>query len=357
MKDPENRFEEIRNIHEDAYLAKADYIPICIQVKNSEAVGISRWEAFLDPSKALMSWLNTIKQSRQVKSDWIPNITIYYQYVLIPSLFGAKLYNAEGYNPIIKPFIDDDWSIKGLFCKDIEFSSDLIEKAVKHFSYLMERTHCDVVVIPPNPISPLDQALDMRGGDFYCDLVLEPELCLEFLMFLTELLIKQVKLFKRICNEPNDRHTTCRGQSYPGLRVAADSLVNLSPDMIRRFAFPVFERLATEFGRILVHYCTRPTPCSHVLPVLAECPYVTGVDNWQGYKTLFGENEKGMMQEQLSICTDISAANLLEELQEPFFTEVRRKGGRGLLLTVHADSVDEGKQIYDRWLEYTTIVV
>lgn len=36
----------------------------------------------------------------------------------------------------------------------------------------------------------------------------------------------------------------------------------------------------------------------------------------------------------------------------PFFSSVRIKGGRGLTVMVQAESIEEGKKIYDQWVNF-----
>lgn len=65
------------------------------------------------------------------------------------------------------------------------------------------------------------------------------------------------------------------------------------------------------------------------------------IDNWQGYETFFNKKED-MLQEKIAICTDIPFETLMnfEEYAKdnPFFSQVRRNGGRGLTITTEAPS-------------------
>lgn len=132
--------------------------------------------------------------------------------------------------------------------------------------------------------------------------------------------------------------------------------MNLSPHMIREYMFPVYNRFAEEFGNVMLHYCCLPAPSGHVLPTLTECPGISCVDNWQGIRTFFDKNGTGMDQEKISICTDLSVENVLNVekfmAEIPFYSSVKRKGGRGITATVFASTVDEGKYLYDTWQEY-----
>ena len=106
----------------------------------------------------------------------------------------------------------------------------------------------------------------------------------------------------------------------------------------------------------MLHYCTLPAPSGHVLPALKDCKGITCVDNWQGYRSFFNKTETDINQERVAICTDLSYEQVeqVDKLMtnNPFFSQVRRKNGRGITASVNVSSVDEGKRLYDKWVNY-----
>jgi len=347
------RIDRIKEMHTKAFLGETDYIPLTIKVEDSDTKQFSAWDIVMNHELALEVGLDELKLYKQVNSDWVPNIDITnsYQDILVPSMFGAKLFNAKDFYPMPVPCINDIKQIRDYSLENINIYTPLMEQAIKHFDFLRLRVSEDIEVLAPTVTSPLDYAINMRGGDFYIDMLIQSEISQNFLMLLTELIIKEIKIFKEIAGEPNDSYITKRGLHFPGIRIACDSIVNLSPTMIQEFIFPVFKRLSQEFKRVLVHFCTSPAPSTHVLPTLMKCPYVTGVDNWQGYRTFFDDGGIDLLQEKLSICTDIPQDKLDEELKAPFFTQAKRRGGRGLFVSTSVSSINEGKELYHKWQE------
>ena len=345
--------ETIRQRNRDAFLAESDYIPLKIMVPNPDLPKINRWEITMEPDKALEFGLAETRYCRELSTDWFPYLTTYYQDILIPGLFGAELFDGfKDKNPMPKPCFEDIQEVDRFQLEDMDTRSPLMEQALDFHRTLLSQVPEDLEVTAPAVTSPLDYAVNMRGGDFFVDMVIEPERAKRFLALITELIIQKIRLFKDVSNEPDDEYLTNRGLFLPGIRVACDSMVNLSPAMIEEFMSPFFIRMAEEFTRVLVHYCTTPAPSGHVIGVLKKCPGVFGVDNWQGYRTLFKAEDEEMLQDQLTVLTDIPADKLWEELETPFFKDVKRKGGRGLIVSTTANTVDEGKCLYDQWQAY-----
>jgi hypothetical protein len=62
-----------------------------------------------------------------------------------------------------------------------------------------------------------------------------------------------------------------------------------------------------------------------------------------------------MLRDKLGICTDLSKEDVSRAehlMQKPFFAQVPRKHGRAITATVTADSIEEGKRLYDTWRTY-----
>ena len=112
-----------------------------------------------------------------------------------------------------------------------------------------------------------------------------------------------------------------------------------------------------EFGGVMLHYCTSPASPAHVLPVLTENDSVHCVDNWHGHKSFFGSDKISTMQTKIAFCTDLDPAlaadpESLLNGDDGFFSQVPRKGGRGIAATVTVSDKREGAEIYSRWQEY-----
>jgi len=60
----------------------------------------------------------------------------------------------------------------------------------------------------------------------------------------------------------------------------------------------------------MLHYCCLPAPSGHVLPALAERDGIRCADNWQGYDTYFNKEQKGLLQDKVSMCFDLSIEDI-----------------------------------------------
>ncbi|MHB1484899.1 MAG: uroporphyrinogen decarboxylase/cobalamine-independent methonine synthase family protein [Saccharofermentanales bacterium] len=344
----------LKEIHRECFMGESNYIPLAVKISSDRMNDFTMWNGMKNPQITIDNFIEKNEASLKIKSDWIPVLESNFMESLIPSIFGAEIYQSPGGLIDIKAFINDIHEIESLKVTDI-FSGQT-EEAIRHLQYLKSNTIENINVIMSRFASPLDYAVMMRGGDFYMDLLLEPELAMKFMEKIMEVTISIIKLFKNELNEPLESQLTVRGFHYPGLRLTGDAIVNLSPSLIREFLFPVYDRFAKEFGSVMLHYCTTPAPSGHVLPVLTECSGIRCVDNWQGYRTFFNENEDGLLQEKVSVCTDLiieQVENVDKLMQgEPFFAKVPRKCGRGIAASVIAENIEQGKRLYYNWVNY-----
>lgn len=345
-----------REMHQKVFLSKSEYIPLTVKVAKPQVAlaqnsDNTNYDVMMNPAKVLEKFMDMNANSIKVESDWIPVLESNFLESLIPSLFGAEIYRSTGGWIDIKAFIHNISDTKKMEVKDIYGGQ--MEHALKHIEYLLNHRIEDVEVLMSRFASPLDYAVMMRGGDFYLDLLLEPELSKQFMINIMEVTIKVINIFKGKLKEKANEQITLRGLHFPGIRLTGDAVVNLSPDMIREYMFPIYEGFAEKFESVMLHYCCLPAPSGHVLPTLVDCSAIRCVDNWQGYSTFFNKDGAGMDQEKICICTDLSAESVLNVdkimTERSFFSKVKRKEGRGLTVAVYAASIDEGRKLYDTW--------
>jgi len=117
---------------------------------------------------------------------------------------------------------------------------------------------------------------------------------------------------------------------------------------------PIFKKLEKHFGNVMLHYCTTPSYSRHVLPALCEGGGVNAAESWQGLDTLVDFNNGAEYQDKVALCFDVNK-NIFDDLDkfisQPLFHDVKRKGGRGLVVGVRADNPEEGKKLYNMWRE------
>lgn len=303
-----------------------------------------------DPELVVKDAIETQAPKLEYESDFVPFVESNFLECLVPSLFGATAYESAGGFIDVKPVFSDAEELEKLKVPDL--MGGMMPMALEHLRYVKDHAPEWLAVQTSRMLSPLDAAVVMRGGDFYLDLAAEPEIAVHFLDVLTETTIRVIKLMKDVIGQPYHEGITIRGLHFPGLRITNDAIVNLSPAMIQEMYFPCLKKFKAEFGYLMLHYCCKPAPSGHVLPALAQGNYVTAVDNWQGFQTFF-QKEEDMLQEKIAICTDLPFETLMNfedyAKETPFFSQVHRKGGRGLTISTCAPSVEEAKRLWKKW--------
>jgi len=178
------------------------------------------------------------------------------------------------------------------------------------------------------------------------DLLLEPELAENFMKKISEVTIRVLKELKKVCNQPLNECVTPRGLLFPGIRLTGDAVVNVSGSMIEDTICKQYKDFENEFENVMLHYCCTPAPSTHVIGALVKGGGVICADNWQGYRTMVGDNTfiKG-----IGICTDVQKEDILSGriFEDEFFTFRERP----LTVSVNVDTVDEGKRICELWNE------
>lgn len=342
---------EKKKLHYDVFMGKTEYIPLIIDIpcKEKEAAA-TPWECMHNPELALKNAVSQQEPKLEYESDFVPFIESNFMECLIPSLFGAEAYESEGGLIDVKPIFDDVEDVEKLKVPDL--MGGMMPQAIEHLRYIKE--HAPEWMLPQisRMYSPLDAATVMRGGDFYLDIAIEPEITAHFLNVLTETAIGVAKILKDVIGQPMNESVTIRGIHFPGVRITNDAIVNLSPNMIQEMYFPCLKKFKKAFGEVMLHYCCAPAPSGHVLPALNKGDYVRAVDNWQGFQTFFNK-EEDMLQDKIAICTDLPFDTVMnfEEYTEktPFFSKVKRNGGRGLTVTTVAPSEEDAKRLWNKW--------
>ena len=319
-----------------------EYIPLIVNVQNPSAVKYTAEEIINDPQKAIDAAVDKFALTKQVGSDCVLMAESNFLENLVPCMFGAKTHFSPGGLIDIYPFISDIYETENIKADSI-FCFET-EKAVKHLEYMRDNAPDDMYVTTSRFMSPLDYAVVMMGGDFYMEMLAEPELSVNFMEKISEVTIKAIKFFKEIIKQPIAEAVTPRSIYYPGLRLTGDAVVNLSPGMIADIMCPLYKRFEAEFERVMLHYCCTPAPSQHVIGALGKGGGVHCMDNWQGYETIFNGN---MLQTEVGVCTDVSKDEILNGVI--FENPLLKIKERPLVIGTMADTVEEGKKIYDLW--------
>ena len=339
-------------MHFDVFDGKTDYIPLVINIEPKEKVNITPWEAMQDPQRQIDAFVKNNEYNLMLPTDRVVSIESNFLECLIPSMFGAKPFASPGGWVDVAPVIDDLEDFE-----DVEITDGLLEQAEEHLRYLKNNVPENVHVANTRFMAPLDCGVVIRGSDFYLDLLCDPDLAMSFMNKVARISIDAMKRLKKVIGEPDDRQMNATtGYWIRGTRLTGDSIVNVSPDVIKNMLVPSMQVFKEELGGIILHYCCKPAPSGHVLPALCECgDIVRAVDNWQGYRTFFNENGDGMLQDKIGMCADFPISeveNVEKFMEQDIFSKVPRKGGRGFLVRTRAKTLDQAKALYDNWQNY-----
>jgi len=344
---------DLKQLHYDVMAGKTDYIPLIINIDREDAIAVSSWEATFNPQKFAEAAAHNRSLELEFPTDRIVTIESNFTETLIPCMFGAVPCEMPGGNIYSRTIVDslDE-------AEELEIDIEPLKRAEAHLKIVKANVPDNLNVAITRFMSPLDNAVNIRGTDFYMDLYLEPERSRDFLNRIAVVTIYALKYLKNAVDEDYKEHITSnrRGIYIKGTRLSSDSIVTLSPKMLEDFILPLFKMFHVELGGLFVHYCTTPFPSGHVLPVFAKNPgIVDGMDNWQGYKSFFNDKMDGVLQDKVSMSFDVEfeqAYDIENLMRQPLFSDVKRDGGRGIFVSTQTKSLEDAKRLYDRWQEF-----
>ena len=127
--------------------------------------------------------------------------------------------------------------------------------------------------------SPLSTALQICGYEnFMVWMYEEPEAVSDVMALVTEAFIRWVRHQKHIAGEGKGWSNGLQGICTPvgGVWLSDDDLVNIGPDLYRRFVIPHYHRILREFGAGHLHWCGRG---AHQHGNILEMDFVNTVNN------------------------------------------------------------------------------
>ena len=342
--------DEIQGRYVRTFEADSDYIPLIVSPPCPGQP--SRDERQEQPEMAARKTAAALAPKVAVGSDWIPSINMgWFQCIVVPSFFGACPVFPDGSDPIVEPCFRNVH--EAVQAGRPSAGGPVLEQMLSILDTALRSLPEGFALSFPPTASPFDLAqLLLPGEEFLVALLSEPDETLQFLYNLADLCTEVILLTRSRLAGTASEFVTNRGIHFPGLRLACDALVNFSPDPLAGIALPVLQRLAAQHGKLCIHYCSKPAPSSHVLPVLAECECIAAVDTWQGPDAFIGSDAPARMQDRVGLIFDAdltSEERMISFLESEPIRDVPRKGGRPLVLHTSAASVDEGQKIFDMW--------
>jgi hypothetical protein len=366
------RFAEIARLHRRAFAWQPQgRIPLGIHVVDSARARGLDYAAWLEPEPFLEFQTGVLADTLAVGSDLLPAVAInHLGDAVITSLFGAEQLMPEAgsstlqdVGPTPLPVFSDIGHVAGLAPPPLDGGiMPAVERMVRCYR---EALPAWVHVLAPMPAGPFSTAMELRGSDLIYDLVDAPELAARLIAMCARLIWEVEARLRRLAGTPLDEvpppfrgeHVTNFGIFGPGLRLGEDSMVNLSPEMIRRFCLPavaLVNRLCG--GRGHIHFCSLPASrFEHIYPVLAEAPEVEVVSSQFGFEYYAGHLHE--LRGRLAVEAFYGDAfhyvteryGSFRDWAGDFVPRFRDKSG--LVLYTQVSSVEEGREAWAAWQE------
>lgn len=212
----------------------------------------------LDPQLQLKTQLIEIEAHDGIDDDYIPMLMPTFGVVGLAEGFGGKVQWHKKDYPKIEPVIKNISDIKKINKPDVK--AGLMGKLLEYTKYFQKETEYKYPVCLSEHNSPLEIMFTlMETTDALFAMMEEPKLVHKLLTIINETIIDFANEQKKITREFNYGFSIgSTGVYMPdkyGIWLAADSIVNLSPDLFEEFFVPSINVLAEEYGGIFLHCC------------------------------------------------------------------------------------------------------
>ena len=358
------RFEEIAHLHANAFNWKPQgRIPLGIHVvdpKHSLSLTYSDW---LNPEPFLEFQTRVLADTLAVGSDLLPAVALnHLGDAVLTSMFGAELRMPEdcsapiqdiGPTPIpMFPSIKETATLE-MPARDAGIMPDVERMALYYRESLPDWVH----VVAPMPAGPFSTAMELRGSNIVLDMLEHPETCRRFIDLCARLLAGVEQHVRQLIGTPLDRHVSNFSILGTGVRLGEDSMVNLSPSMIKDFCVPVCNTVNNICGgRGHVHFCSLPhSRFEHIYAALADTSEVAVLSSQFGfeyYQDHFDELRGRLAIESFYgdayryVCTKYGSFRDWANEFVPRF-----KNESGLVLYCQVASLDEARELWAVWEE------
>lgn len=357
-----DRFEEIAQLHTKAFRWEPQgRIPLGIHVVNREYAKGLDYNEWLNPKPFLDLQTRILADTLAVGSDLLPVVAInHLGDAVLTSMFGAKQKMPEEGFATLQDVGPTPLPIFSSICEaaDLEMpgpDSGIMPDIKRMVCYYREALPSWVHVVAPMPAGPLSTAMELRGSDFILDMIDHPDLCSRLINICARLQAEVERQVRLLSGEPLDHHVSNFGILGPGLRLGDDSMVMLSPAMIKEFCLPAYatvNRLCG--GRGHIHFCSLPhSRFDHLYSVLAEGPEVAVISSQFGFE--YYEQHLDDLRGRLAVeafygdaysyvCQKYGSFRTWAESFVPRF-----KNESGLVLYFQVESIQEGRELWAIW--------
>ncbi len=315
---------------------------------------------FYDPRAMWESEVFRAGKVAEWPTDGIPTVRPNLGVITIPAMVGQSFLVPEDSMP---------WPGKPLSLveisnarKDDLASSEIYRLAVEFYKIHQGSTKEKIYPYLPDTQGVFDIAHLLYGDAIFCEMLNDEQggVLYELMETSLDLYLKATNMFKSLIGEPPDKmvhgHGTEQGVYFPhaGVRVAEDTAVLLSPDMIEEFIIPYIQRSVEPYGGGFLHYCGHhPT----IFTQFSAMPEIRAID--------LGNPEKYDTRWLLERCAETNTvlySRIAEESGESWRDYIKRIGslvvstGARVILRplVFPGSYEESIEMLDLWHDITS---
>lgn len=361
--DIKKQAERVKEQHLAAYNWQPCDPPLGLWVSETEKMPPIRFGCEDEIPMLFERQMMILEDSMEAGSDLYPVLGIKnYGPALVPSLFGAELIAPDN---DVEAIENTGYWIKPLFASMEEAaafrpedlgSSILMDKLVKQIEYYRKNAPADIE-IPVMMCGPFSTAELLRGPDIYMDMFDYPEETLAFMETCARATVYCMKQCREIAGCPpiETGAPTSFGMYYPGLRFGDDSVINLSPDMLKEFVLPAYDLMAKEFGcSFEIHCCSMPTSMvGHLVDAFLDCDTVKGISSQLGTVHYLDrlEDMKGRLSMEAGYGHGFSHFAETYGSLESWLREAKAAAAKASGLTLYSEvhSKEEAKRIMEIW--------
>jgi hypothetical protein len=357
-----SRFAEIARRHASAFHWRPQgRIPLGIHVVDPRHFGDLSYRDWLNPQPILEFQTKVLADTLSVGSDLLPAVAInHLGDAVLTSMFGAELSmpkessaSLQDIGPTPVPMFSsiEQAASAAMPAMDAGLMPDVERIALCYRAGLPQWVH----VVAPMPAGPFSTAMELRGSEIMRDMIEQPDLCRRFIDTCARLVAGVERHVRQLIGSALDRHVSNFGILATGLRLGEDSMVNLSPPMIREFCVPAcatVNELCGGHGHL--HFCSLPhSRFEHIYPVLADCPEVIVLSSQFGFE--YYQDHLDQLRGRLAIesfygdayryvCEQYGSFRAWAKQFVPRF-----KNESGLVLYFQVASVEEGRELWAAW--------
>jgi hypothetical protein len=211
-----------------------------------------------------------------IDDDYLPVLTLDTgAYILAEAFGGERIRTGSMY--MIRHFLHSEEDARNLRPFNPHGENHYMNMVFETLRFFRDATEGRIPINIHTPQGPLETLGCMwESTEFYPALIEEPGMVMEALVKVLDAYIYYVRRQIEIIG--SDRVRFGYAMSYThrpagsGIGVGEDVIATIGPDSFR-LTLPIYERIAEEFGPILLHSCGNP---GQQLPVVMETPVIQG---------------------------------------------------------------------------------